>query len=191
MSSFSRNTRRANSLQRSRALGAGLALMLMSGAALADRAHQFVFTAYSDGAGGADVIAGRYRAALEELKGSPGSMEFDSSASNTNRCVAYSMTLRWQEARAACDAAVRAAKEQQNMTPSWLVWNRGALDEELALAYANRAVLHWLSHEEVAAQQDLATARDLAPQADFVARNVAALEMRATVAQAAAPAPKS
>src|SRR5689334_17172622 len=90
MSSYSRNTRRANSPLRPRALGAGLALSLMSGAVLADGAHQFVFTAYSDAAGGAEVVEGRYRAALEELQSRPRDMDFDPSTTNTNRCVAYS-----------------------------------------------------------------------------------------------------
>ncbi|MHB8815321.1 MAG: hypothetical protein ACYDAE_18895 [Steroidobacteraceae bacterium] len=82
MSPLTRNTRRANSTQRSRALGAGLALTLMSGAALADGAHRFVFTAYTDGPGGADVVAGRYRAALEEVESPPGTAGLDSSVAS-------------------------------------------------------------------------------------------------------------
>jgi hypothetical protein len=192
MSSYSRNTRRVTSLLRLRALGAVLALTLVSGAALAAGAHRFVFMAYSDEAGGADVVAGRYRVALEKLKADPGAVDFDPWASNTNRCVAYSMTLQWQEARAACDAAVRAAEERRNSMPSWMSWNRGSFDDELALAYANRAVLHWLSHDEAGAQKDLANAQALSSQADFVARNVAALKVHVTtVALTAVPAPKS
>src|SRR5579872_3404583 len=66
MSSHKRNSRRADSGRRSRALCAGLALTLVNGAALANGTQQFVFTAYRDAAGGAEVTTGRYRAALEE-----------------------------------------------------------------------------------------------------------------------------
>lgn len=190
MSSLTRNICGANSAQRSRALGAGLSLILMSGAALANGAHRFVFTAYSDAAGGADVVAGRYYAAVEELK-IYRDMDRDSSVTSTNRCVAYSMTLRWQEARAACDAAVHAAREERNMPPAWWSWARTPDDDYLALAYANRAVMYWLSHDDAAAQKDLAKAQELSPQADFVAQNVAALKVHRPVALAAAPAPKS
>ncbi|MDE2263369.1 MAG: hypothetical protein KGL45_12655 [Gammaproteobacteria bacterium] len=191
MSSFSRNTRRANSRLRLRALGAGLSLALASGAALADEAHRFVFTAYSDATGGAEVIAGRYRAALEELAGSPGTVELDPSASNTNRCVAYSMTLQWQKAHATCDAAIRDARTQRVGVPGWLGWTEESEDEYVALAYCNRAVMDWMSHDEAAAEKDLLKAQELAPGADFVARNVAALQRHVALARAAAPAPKS
>lgn len=183
MSSFTRNTRRANSAQRSRTLGVGLALTLASAGALADGAHRFVFTTYSDAAGGADVLAGRYRAALEELTSHADSAGLDPSAIDTNRCVAYSMTLQWQEARAACDAAVLEARDN---------------DDSLAVAYANRAVLHWLSSDDSAARHDLAKASEFSPRADFVARNLAALathhdvvKSHGEMARAGAPAPKS
>lgn len=182
--SFSRNTRRANSSLRPRALGAGLALTLASGAALADGAHRFVFTAYSDSAGGAEIVAGRYAVALEELQSHAGNMDPDPSATNTNRCIAYSMTMQWQEAQTACDAAVRAASQRQNTVPTWMSWARSSDDEFLALAYANRAVMHWMSHDSAAAQTDLTRALELAPQSDFVARNVAALKAHVTVALA-------
>ena len=182
--SFSRNTRRANSSLRPRALGAAVALVLASGAAIADGAHRFVFTAYSDSAGGDEIVAGRYRVALEELQSHPGNMDLDPSATNTNRCIAYSMTMRWREAHAACDAAVRAASERQNTVPTWLGWTRGSDDELLALAYANRAVMHWMSHDDGAARKDLTRALALSPRSDFVTRNVAALEAHVAMALA-------
>lgn len=190
MSSFSRNTLRADSHRR-RALGVGLALTLLSGTALADGAHRFVFTAYSDAAGGVAVTGGRYRAALQELKTLPDSMDLDPAATNTNRCVAYSMTLQWQQARAACDAAVRAADRDRTAVPVWLGWTRASSDERLALAYANRAVLLWLRNDRAAAQKDLSRAQELAPVAGFVAQNIAALNVHGAVTLAAARLPKS
>jgi hypothetical protein len=188
MASFSGNTLRSNSRLRPRARGAGMALALAGGAALAGAsalasaavpaggARPFVFTAYSDAAGGAEVVAGRYHTALEELQSHPDATDLDPAASNTNRCVAYSMTLQWRQARAACDAAVDATDERRT--------------EYLALAYANRAVMHWLTHDEAAARQDLAKARALSPAAGFVTRNVAAFAAHGMMALAATPAPK-
>ena len=192
MSSSRRNIRRADSLRRPRALGATVALALMSSAALADGAHRFVFTAYSDAAGGADVVAGRYRAALAQLNGRPGTMEFDASAFNTNLCVAYSMTLRLGEARAACNAAVRAARARRGLPTAWWNGTRPSSDDSQAVAYANRAVMYWLLHDEPAARSDLARAQALSPQAGFVAQNLAALKVHGRlVAQAGTPAPRS
>lgn len=191
MSSFSRNRDRAHSIRRSRAIGAALALALVSGAALADGAHRFVFTAYADAAGGADVVAGRYRAALEELKSHPAAMAMSSAAADSNRCVAYSMTLQWPEARAACDAAVRAAREERGSSPAWWSWTPAPDEESIAVAYANRAVMHWLVNDAAAARRDLAQAREHSPQSEFVALNVAALKRHTEIAQAGTPAPKS
>lgn len=191
MSSFTSNGHRANSDRRLRAFGAGLALTLASGAALAHGTHRFVFTAYSDAAGGAEVMAGRYRAALEELGSDAGSMALDPSALNTNRCIAYSMTLQWQQAHAACDAAVRAASQEANPPPSWWSPSHESDDDYLALTYANRAVLEWMSSDEGAARKDLAKAHEIAPQSDFVMQNLSALETHSEVAQAGTTVPKS
>lgn len=191
MSSFTRNSRRANSDQHWRTFGAGLALIVVNGAALANGTHRFVFTAYSDASGGVEVIAGRYRAALEKLTNDAGSRAPNPSALNTNRCIAYSMTLQWQQARTACDAAVRAASTQRNQAPSWWGWAQESDDEYLALAYANRAVLEWMSSDEPAAREDLAKAREIAPQSDFVEQNVDALDTHGEVARAGTPAPRS
>lgn len=182
MSSLTCNSRRANSARRFRTLCTGLALALASGAALAHGAHQFVFTAYTDFAGGAEVIAGRYRAALEELSSDP-DVAINPSAIDTNRCIAYSMTLQWQEARAACDAAVRAASTQRNLPSAWWSQAHESDDDYLALAYANRAVLEWISSDEAAARKDLAKAQEIAPQSNFVAQNLAALKTHGEIGQ--------
>jgi hypothetical protein len=160
--------------------------MLASGTALAAGAHQFVFTAYSDAVGGVDVVAGRYRAALEELKVNRDIMDLDPSATNSNRCVAYSMTLQWQQARTACDAAVRTASERRLARAGQMSSVTLSEDDRVAIAYANRAVMHWLAHDAAAAREDLAKARQLSPQATFVARNVAALKMHTQVVEASA-----
>jgi tetratricopeptide (TPR) repeat protein len=191
MPSFSRNTRRADSRQRSWALGTALALMLASGASLAEGAHRFMFTAYTDALGGGNIVAGRYLAALDDLGRHAGTPESDTSAINTNRCVAYSMTRQWQEARTACDAAVSAAKRELRTSPAWWGWDSAPDNDYLALAYANRAVLYWLSQDDAAAQEDLAKATELSPRADFVALNVTALKAHHALALAVTSPPRS
>ena len=188
MPSFSRNSSRANCARKSLAFSAAIAFTVLSGSALADAPQRFVFTAYSDAAGGADVVAGRYQAALLELGHHRDIMDLDPSAANTNRCVAYSMTLHWQQARAACDAAVDAATQEWSAQPGWLPPPNAA---SLAVAYANRAVMSWLSHDDAAAREDLAKAQQLSPRAGFVALNIAALELHGKMAPAKASAPKS
>jgi len=188
MPSFSRNSSRANCARRSLAFGAGIALTVLSGSALADGAQRFVFTAYSDAAGGADVVAGRYQAALVELGHHSDILDLDPAADKTNRCVAYSMTLHWQQAQAACDAAVDAATQEWSAQPAWLP---PANPDSLAVAYTNRAVLRWLAHDDAAAREDLAKAQKLSPHAGFVALNIAALKLHAEMAQAVVSAPKS
>lgn len=190
MSSFSRNTRRADSSLRAWALSAVLALTLASGATHANGAHRFVFTAYTDAVGGGEIVAGRYRAALDELERHPGALAPDASATNTNRCVAYSMTQQWQAAHTACDAAVLAATKELMMSRAWS-WDSPPDYDYVALAYANRAVLYWLSHDGAGAQKDLAKARELSPHADFVAENVIAFKAHPALALAAASAPQS
>jgi hypothetical protein len=191
MSSFTRNTYRADSIRCPRAFGVGLALALASGAALADGAHRFVFTAYSDATGGAEVVAGRYRVALEELESRARVTDLNPSATDTNRCVAYSMTLQWQQARVACDAAVRAAEELRNAQAGMWTWLPASNSDSVAVAYANRAVVNWLSHDDAAAHKDLAKAQELSPRAAFVAQNLAALKLRGQMAQVSPSAPKS
>jgi len=192
MSSLSRNNRRAHFARRTHTLGAGLALTLLSTAALADGAHrQFVFTAYADAAGGTQVLAGRYQAALAQLRGYRGVADPDPAAVETNRCVAYSMTLQWQKASSSCDAAVRAAEAERAMPTATWSWAPASSDDYVAVAYANRAVVHWLLKDDAGARKDLAKARSLLPQAGFVTRNVEAFEAHRLVAQAGTPTPKS
>lgn len=188
MPSFSRNFRSAKFIP-----GVALACALAGGTALADAAHPFVFTAYRDAAGGAEVVSGRYGAALEALRGRPSTLDLDTAAVDTNRCVAYSMTLQLEKARTACDAAVLAARERRNTSPARWGWTGDAdgAGELVAIAYANRAVMDWMVHDEAAARKDLVLAQQLSPQANFVARNIAALDGHRQVAQARSPAPRS
>jgi hypothetical protein len=102
---------------------------------------------------------------------------------NTNRCVAYVVTRQVEAARIACTDAVRDAQQQIATLPIAMSFARTDYRDYLALAYSNRAVFNWMSNDTAAAQSDLKKAAAAAPKAEFVARNVTALQSHSTVAQ--------
>jgi hypothetical protein len=57
------------------------------------------------------------------------------------------------------------------------------VDAGAAVAYSNRAVMHWLSRDVGAAQRDLASARAIAPRAIYVMRNSDAASTAPALAQ--------
>jgi len=175
MGSSSRNSRKPYV-----ALGLTAAVSLLAGtAALAGSEsanHNFVLTAYSNGKGGADLISGNYEAATKALQHPAGFSSFDASTSGNNRCVMLTMTRQWDAARTACNEAVRSAQQEKLTLPSYQYWARKSQNDYLAVALSNRAVLHWLSSENAAAETDLKRAKQLSPKAGFVTRNLAALQ---------------
>ena len=187
MSSHSRNSRKPSQAVR---LALAAALLIGSAAHAADEPHTFVLTAYSNGAGGENLVSGNYQNAVTDLKQHQPTLDLDAATISTNRCVAFTLTKQWDAARVACDAAVRDAQEDRANLPTWMSWARKRHNDYVALAYSNRAVLHWLANDQTSAEKDLAKAEALSPKADFVARNLSALHTRATVAQVSV-APKS
>jgi len=142
-----------------------------------------VLTAYYNGAGGTSLTTGKYDAALKEIRNDRSSSSIAYSAKTNNLCVAYAVTRQLTEAKSACDAAVKAAKYDRISAQRY---SPGSARENsyVALAYANRAVVHMMSKDSASAKKDLARARSLAPTADFVSRNLAAIQStRSTIAQ--------
>lgn len=141
-----------------------------------EAAHpKLVLSAYEDRAAGANLLAGRYGAVIEEL-GSHG-MRFasDEVGASTNLCVAYIMTGSWSTAHSACDEALELAKHD-SLDPD--LPSRRTHAEQIALAYSNRAVLDWLEHRQASAAADLSKAKALAPGSPFLSENLAALASR-------------
>jgi hypothetical protein len=159
-------------------------LLVATGAQAAETAHTpFVLTAYSNGAGGTSLINGKYAAALTEIQHYKAQMMIASSAKANNLCVAYAATRQLAEAKVACDAALKAAKYDK-LSSSRFTPGNSHENSYIAIAYTNRAVVHMLSRDDAAAKADLAKAQALAPQADFLARNLAAVSSsRSTIAQ--------
>lgn len=150
-----------------------LTVALVTTAAAAESADPFVLVAYSNRTGGQNLMTGAYSRAARALH-SDASLP-DPQALDTNRCVAYAMSQQLSQAHAACDAAVRDAHGADSGVLGSSAQARQQSAAAAALAYSNRAVLHWLDADLPAAQEDLARAQALAPQASFVLRNLTAM----------------
>jgi hypothetical protein len=165
-------------------LAAAVSLLLGTAAQAGERPHSFVLTAYSNAAGGTDLVSGNYQAANEVLRYHSALTALDASASSNNRCIALTMTKQWDAARAACDQAVRDAEREKAALPSYEYAAHRLENDYVAVALSNRAVFHWISADSAAAAADLKRAEGLSPTAAFVVRNKEALEYsRVAVAQ--------
>ncbi len=171
MDSYSRNSRKPLRLALAGAAQAA-ALLIGSVVHAAEPPTKFVMTAFTESMGGKSLANGDFPAAVSQLK--PGPRAADP-AVDTNKCVAYTMTGQFESAQSLCNTAVTSARRDLATLSPTMLWERDRMSEYLAVAYSNRAVLHWLSKDAVAAARDLADAVALSPQADFVARNISAL----------------
>lgn len=156
----------------------------LSVAAQAQPGRGFVLTAYSDAVGGERLLAGHYSAALVQIRGAKNGTAGTAVVKTTNACVAYAILGKLTEARAACDAAVAAATLERSHATGVVSKSRADEDSSVAIAYSNRAIVRSLSHQAVSSAEDLAEAHSLAPQSDYVVRNIAAFrQVPGTVAQ--------
>jgi hypothetical protein len=170
-------------------LGILTAALLSTSVPAADAPDPFVLVAYSNRVGGGPLVDGDLSAATRALTPVAAGSPLDPVAVATNRCVAYAMTRQLFAARLACDAAVEDAAS----TDAGSVLSQHdprTSNATAALAYSNRAVLEWLAAKPAAAHQDLARARALAPQADFVRHNLAAMQGHKEVPSPAAATPR-
>lgn len=179
MRSSSRNSRR-----HARALGLATAasLLLGSAAQAADPSHSFVLTAFINGKGGKELMSGDYESATRELRSRSSLATGAATMTSNNRCVMLTVTKQWDSAHAACNQAVRDAQREKATLPSYQYWARKSLNDYLAVALSNRAVLHWVSADSAAAASDLHRAEALAPKQACVVRNRAALEYQQSAA---------
>jgi hypothetical protein len=131
--------------------------------------------------GGKALVSGRTERAIEQIYAN--SARPVSAQTLTNLCVAHTVLRQFDEALETCDAAVATAnaKRSGGYRPGV---SRQMLDAGAAVAYSNRAVLHLLSRDTLAAQSDLASARALSPRAFYVMRNSDAAVPTASLAQA-------
>lgn len=128
-----------------------------------------ILTTYPNVLGGKHILARRYDVALSRLT--------DASLgprSLTNLCALHTMSRDWIKARPACDAAVEAALRERKRTWYKPASERVAPDTNVAIAYANRAVMFLLSKDFAAGQRDLRQARAIRPDASYVTDNLVA-----------------
>jgi hypothetical protein len=88
-----------------------------------DQSHAFVLTAYVNAAGALGLTAGKYAAALAQIKPGKRAFAYRSATTDTNLCVAYIVMRDLPAARAACEAAVTA---EQAGHVGLSVWNSNA-----------------------------------------------------------------
>jgi ethanolamine ammonia-lyase small subunit len=128
-----------------------------------------VLASFVDTAGGKALVMGRTERAIEQIYAKRA--EQTSPLTLTNLCVAHTVLRQWTEARDTCDAAVAIATANRSKLMFRPGVSRTQLDMAASMAYSNRAVLNWLSRDALAAQNDLARARDISPKAFYVTRN--------------------
>jgi hypothetical protein len=148
--------------------------MLMSAAGAAASSEPFVFVAYSNSGTEAPPASGDYLRASQDVYAHTATPS-DPQALDTNRCVALTMQQQLAQARRACDAAVADTRSAADGLLGWNAHMQQQASAAAAVAYSNRAVMHWLDADPQAAQEDLQKAQALAPQASFVMRNLSAL----------------
>jgi hypothetical protein len=131
--------------------------------------------------GGKALVSGRTERAIEQIYAK--SAQPVSAQTLTNLCVAHTVLRQFDQALETCDAAVASAsaKRAEGFRPGV---SRQMVDASAAVAYSNRAVLHLLSRDNFAAQNDLASARAISPRAFYVMRNSDAAAPTASLAQA-------
>ena len=154
---------RRNFTRNARPAAFGVALLGSMMVATAARAEppspKLMLSAYADGPQGEALLAGRYDLVILRLGSHGAPFDDDEVSASTNLCVAYIMTRRWSSAEAACDEAVRDAKLD---APEPTMFSRLARDQEVAIAYSNRAVLKAVEGQPRSAADDKARARTLA-----------------------------
>ncbi len=187
MSSYSRNSRKATQAAH---LAFATALLAGSAAHAADQPRNFELAAFSNTLAGDSLVHGNYDAAFQQLAIDAHSLTASPATIATNRCVTLIMTHKFEEAHAACNAAVSAAKLEIVTMPVSMTWDRQEFRDYLALAYSNRAVLDYLTNDTTAATADLKKAESVSPKAGLIARNLTVLQSHNAVAQVAV-VPKS
>jgi hypothetical protein len=150
------------------------------------KSKPLILASYTDARGGLALVRGRTERALEQIYAQKSAR---TSAEKTNQCVAHTVMRQWSEASDACDAAVTAALDERAGKSMRTYSDRIKANAGAAAAYSNRAVMHWLSGNEVAAHDDLSKAHNLSPKASYVTRNLEFAEREPALVRAPANIP--
>ena len=154
---------------------AACSILSMAAAQAAEITSPMMLTAYINAPGGESVLAGKYDAALAEIKSDRSSSSIAYTGKMTNLCVAYTAMKQLTEALSACDSAVRSAKDDRFSAQRYSAGTQ-AENAYVAIAYTNRAVAHMMAKDTASAKVDMERAKSLAPSAEFVSKNLAAVQ---------------
>jgi hypothetical protein len=137
-------------------------------------APKLILTAYVNGVGGESVMEGKYDEALSAIKRDRSASSSTYTAKINNQCVTYAVMRLIPQAMSSCSEALRAAKYDRMGA---LRYGAGSASENsyVAIAYANRAVVHMMAKDVEGAKNDMARAKSLAPDAEFVSKNLLAM----------------
>jgi hypothetical protein len=157
------------------------ATSILSAAAFASdvTAPKLTLTAYTNGVGGENLMAGKYDDALAEIKKDHVASSYSYTAKINNQCVAYAAMKQIPQALSACDEALRAAKYERIAAQRFSALTR-IENSYLAIAYTNRAIVHTLAKDSESAKADMAHAQALAPSAEIVTLNMLAMQTSAS-----------
>jgi tetratricopeptide (TPR) repeat protein len=143
-----------------------------------------VLIAYENAAGGASVLAHKFDAALAEIEQARTTSSDAYTAKINNRCVAYAAMKQITLALRACDLAVKEARSERLNAQRYSLAT-SVQDAYVAIAYANRAVVHMMAKDAESAKADMTHAKALAPSAKYVTQNMLAMATTASkIAQA-------
>jgi hypothetical protein len=145
-----------------------------------ETSRPMVLASFTDATGGLSLVRGKPEQALEQIRARKRAAR--SALLLTNQCVGHTVLRQWTEARSACDSAVEVANEERRRSGLGFATSSRLAASNVAVAYSNRAVLNWLTEQEIAAHNDLAKARKLAPTARFVTRNLLVTESAPSLA---------
>lgn len=146
-----------------------------------------VLASYTDARGGAALVRGKAERALAQIYAKKSTRM--SASELTNLCVAHTVLRQQSQAGDACDGAVASALDERASTSIRLRADRKFADTAVGAAYSNRAVMHWLAGNEVAAHNDLMKARSFTPHAAHVLRNLEVAERAPSLALSTADRP--
>ncbi len=136
----------------------------------AGKSEPLVLVGFTDARGGVSLERGNLERVIERVN----ARRFGrlSAAELTNLCVAQTATKRLELARNSCNEAVARSVADRDGLDRRFGASRVAAAQSAAVAYSNRAVMHWLLGDAIAAHNDLDEAVSLAPAALYVTRNL-------------------
>ncbi|MEQ9561398.1 MAG: tetratricopeptide repeat protein [Woeseiaceae bacterium] len=148
-------------------------LLAMAGQSLADSVPAaYNMAVIKDDAYGMTVMSGNYGKGIDKINAFSGKRA-RSFPAKTNLCVAYTMSRDFDNAEAACEAALTISEKYGKYGDSPISPNNRSRDQ--AMAYSNRGVLRAMTGDYAGAKQDFEYASELSKSFEAPEINLARL----------------